>query len=106
MCKKVYLREMCMSQTCCPILITNIIIKSNDIACIPKETLITLLKNPDLDMDDDDIWTSVVQWAVKQSPGLENDPYNWSSEDVNTIKDIIADCIPHIRFFNISHKLI
>jgi len=79
----------------------DIIFKSNDIACLPKETLITLLKNPDLDMNDDDIWTSVVQWAIKQSPGLENDPDNWSSNDINTIKDIIADCIPHIRVFNI-----
>src|SRR6185312_2600090 len=25
---------------------------------------------------------------------------NWSSNDINMVKDIIADCIPHIRFFN------
>ena len=84
----------------------DIIFKSNDIACLPKETLVTLLKNPDLDMNDDDIWMSVVQWAVKQSPGLENNPDDWSADDINTIKDIVADCIPFIRFFNISLKSI
>src|SRR6185312_14088484 len=46
----------------------------------------------------------VVQWAIKQSPELESDPDNWSPNDINTIKDTIADCIPHIRFFNISLK--
>jgi len=82
----------------------DIIFKSNDIACLPKETLITLLKNPDLDMNDDDIWMSVVQWAIKQTLELENDPDNWSPNDINMIKDTIADCIPHIMFFNISLK--
>jgi len=26
---------------------------------------------------------------------LGNDPNNWSSNDTNAIKDIIADCIPY-----------
>src|SRR6185312_129192 len=72
----------------------------------PKETLITLLKNDELVMDEDDVWTSVVEWAIKQVPELElgtrTDPDDWSSNDTNAIKDIIADCIPYIRFFSIS----
>src|SRR6185312_7960308 len=82
----------------------DIIFKSNDLAKVPKETLITLLKSDELSIDEDDIWVSVIQWATKQVPGLElgNDSDAWSSNDINTVKDIIADCIPHIRFFNIS----
>src|SRR6185312_13467522 len=55
-------------------------------------------------MDEDDILMSVIQWATKQVSELElgNDPDDWSSDDLNTVKDIVADCIPHIRFFNIS----
>src|SRR5207253_9270710 len=55
-------------------------------------------------MEEDDIWMSVVQWATKQVHELDlgNDLDNWSSHDINTVKDIIADCIPHIRFFNMS----
>src|SRR6185312_15404161 len=84
----------------------DIIFKSNDLATLSKETLITLLKSEELSMDEDDIWMSVIQWATKQVPELElgNNPNDWSSNDANTIKDIIADCIPYIRFFNISPK--
>src|SRR6185312_3453668 len=82
----------------------DIIFKSNDLATLPKETLITLLKSDELSMDEDDILMSVIQWATKQVSELElgNDPDDWSSDDLNTVKDIVADCIPHIRFFNIS----
>src|SRR6185312_5444607 len=72
-------------------------------ATLPKESLITLLKNDELDIDEDDILTSVIQWATKQVPELElSDINNWSSDDLNTVKETMADCIPHIRFFNIS----
>ena len=84
----------------------DIVFKSNDFATLPKETLINLLKSDDLSMKEDDIWMSVVQWATKQVPELEleNDLDNWSFHDINTVNDIIADCIPHIQFFNISLK--
>src|SRR6185369_13315897 len=82
------------------------IFKSNDLATLPKETLITLLKNDELSMDEVDIWMSVIQWATKQLPELElgTDPDDWSSNVTNTIKDTIADCIPHIRLFSITPK--
>src|SRR6185369_10362623 len=84
----------------------DIIFKSNDLATLPKETLITLVKNDELCMDEDDILISVVQWATKQVPELElgTDPDEWSSNATNTIKDVIADYIPHIRFVSISPK--
>src|SRR6185312_1421924 len=84
----------------------DIIFKSNDLATLPKETLITLLKNDELSMDEDDIWMSVIQWATKQVPELKlgDDIDNWSSNDLDTVKDIIADFIPHIRFVSISPK--
>ena len=82
----------------------DIIFKSNDIALLPKETLITLLKSDELGMDEDDIWISAIQWSIRQVPELRlgNDPNDWSSNDINTVKDIIADFIPHIRFFSIT----
>src|SRR5205085_1279200 len=80
------------------------IFKSNDLVTLPKETLITLLKNDELNMNEDDVWMSVIQWGTKQVPELEleNDLNDWSSNDINRVKDIIADCIPHIRFSGIS----
>jgi len=71
-----------------------------------RRSLVNLLKIDDLSTEEDDIWMSVMQWATKQVPELElgNGLNNWSSHDINTVKDIIADCIPHIRFFNMSPK--
>ena len=48
----------------------DIIFKSNDLATVPKEMLITLFKNDELNMEEDDVWMSVVQWATKQVPEL------------------------------------
>ena len=82
----------------------DIVFKPNAFATLPKETLINLLKSDDLSMEEDDIWMSAVQWATKQVSELElgSDLDDWSSHDINKVKDIIADCIPHIRFFNMS----
>src|SRR6185369_10247007 len=83
-----------------------IIFKSNDLAILPKKTLITLLKSDELSMDEDDILMSVVQWATKQEPELElgDDPNDWSSDDINTVKGSISDCILHVRFSSMSFK--
>src|SRR5207244_1942223 len=59
----------------------DLIFKSNDIASLPKETLITLLKNDELNMNEGDIWLSVVRWAVQQVPNLANEQDGWSSND-------------------------
>ena len=84
----------------------DIILKSNNMADLPKATFINLLKSDELNMDEGDVWMSAVQWAVNQISGLTitDNPINWSATDVNTVKDIIAECIPHIRFFNISSE--
>src|SRR6185312_1268961 len=82
----------------------DVILKSSNMVDIPKATFISLLKNDELNMDEVDIWLSVVQWAINQISGLADNPTNWSSNDVTVVKDIIAECVPHIRFFNISSE--
>ena len=37
---------------------SDIFFKSNNLASLPKETLIALLKSDDLNMDEDDIWSN------------------------------------------------
>src|SRR5438128_9306935 len=82
----------------------DIILKSNDIRNLPKEILITLLKNDELNIDEGELWLSVVQWGIEQVPGLINNPKSWSYNEFTIVKSIISDCIPQIRFFNISNK--
>ena len=82
----------------------EIMFKFDNLANLPKETLITLLKHDELNMKEIDIWTSVIQWATNQVAGLVNDPDSWSSEDVTKVRAIISDCVHHIRFFNITSE--
>jgi hypothetical protein len=83
----------------------DIILKSDNMGDLPKATFISLLKNDELNMDEGDVWMSVVQWAVNQIAGLTDNPTSWSTNDVDAVKDIIAECIPHIRFFNMSAEV-
>ena len=82
----------------------DIIFKTNNILCLPKKTLINLLQNDDLNMKEGDIWMSVIEWAVGQVPGLANNPNNWSADEINTVKGLITDCVPHVRFVDIDHE--
>src|SRR6185312_106452 len=82
----------------------EIILESDDLKSLPKETLITLLKQDELNMEEIDIWTLVIQWTVMQIPGLVNEPNGWTSDNVVEVKAIMSDCIPHIRFLNISSE--
>jgi len=84
----------------------DIILKSDNMADLPKAIFIGLLKNDELNMDEGDVWMSAVQWAINQISGvtITDNPANWSSTDVNAVKNTLAECIPHIRFFNISSE--
>ena len=72
----------------------DIIFKSSSMVDLPKATFISLLKNDELNMDEVDIWLSVIQWAINQISGLSDIPANWSLHDVAAIKDIVAECVP------------
>jgi len=56
----------------------DIILKSNNMADLPKATFINLLKNDELNMDEGDVWMSVIQWAVNQIAGLTDNPTSWT----------------------------
>src|SRR6185295_19847639 len=51
----------------------DIILKSNNIVDLPKATLISLLKNDELNMEEIDIWLSVIQWTTHQISGISDD---------------------------------
>jgi len=82
----------------------EIIFKSDNLVNLPKETLIALLKHDELNMEEIDIWTSVIRWAVMQIPELVNEPNGWTFDDVVKVRAVISDVIPHIRFFNVSSE--
>src|ERR1051325_1788715 len=60
-----------------------------------------LLKRDDLDMDEIEIWESLLKWCFAQQ-NMKNDPANWSKDDITKIERSLHRFIPLIRFYGIE----
>src|SRR6202000_852265 len=66
-----------------------------------KATLLeVLLKRDDLDMDEIEIWESLLKWCFAQQ-NINNDSANWSKDDITKIERSLHRFIPLIRFYDI-----
>ncbi|RIB17217.1 hypothetical protein C2G38_2142697 [Gigaspora rosea] len=53
-------------------------------------------------MEEVKIWNYVIKWGIAQNPGLSSDPEEWSNESILTLKTTLKNCLPLIRYFQIS----
>jgi len=60
-----------------------------------------LLKRDDLNMDEIEIWNSLLKWCFNQQ-NVANDPAKWSKEDITKIERLLHEFIPLIRFYDIE----
>ncbi|GBC10330.1 hypothetical protein RclHR1_09530005 [Rhizophagus clarus] len=49
-------------------------------------------------------WEYVIRWGLAKNPELPSDPTSFSKDDFNTLKKTLQQCIPFIRFRNLSSK--
>src|ERR1044072_5339242 len=80
------------------------IFNSVDSVSIPEKSLITLIQNDNLSISDVQVWEYVLKWGLAQNPELPSDPFNYSKDDFNTLKNTLEPCIPLIRFNNFTSK--
>ncbi|PKY46736.1 hypothetical protein RhiirA4_461689 [Rhizophagus irregularis] len=78
------------------------IFKSLNFASIPEKLLITIIQSDNLQMEEIQVWKHVLKWGLAQNPELSSDPANFSKEDFNTLKNSLHNCIPFIRFYNLT----
>ena len=83
---------------------TNKIFNSSNFSLIPEKLLITLIQNDNLQMDEIQVWEHVIKWGLAQNPELPSDPTSFSKDDFNTLKNTLQQCIPFIRFRNLTSK--
>ena len=50
------------------------------------------------------VWKVVLKWGLGQNPELSSDPTSLSKDDFNTLKNTLQQCIPFIRFYNLTSK--
>ncbi|GET01565.1 BTB/POZ domain-containing protein [Rhizophagus clarus] len=70
---------------------------------LDENIMVQLLKRDDLEMEEIDIWNYLIKWGIFKTNHLkEKDLSNWTKQDFKDLENILHDCIPSIRFFQIS----
>ncbi|RIB19683.1 hypothetical protein C2G38_2141527 [Gigaspora rosea] len=82
----------------------SIIFNSDDFTNLQESTLITLLKNDNLQMGESEIWDKVILWGKANTPDLPSDLKDWTDENFKSLKATLQHCLPHIRYFQILGK--
>ncbi|GBB90462.1 hypothetical protein RclHR1_17420002 [Rhizophagus clarus] len=71
---------------------------------ISEKCLISLIQLDNIQIDNIKVWEHVLKWGIAQNPELPSDLSNYSKEDFNTLKDTLQQCIPFIKFYDLTSK--
>jgi len=80
------------------------IFKSADFNLISEKSLVALIKNDNLKVSSAQVWEHVIKWGLAQNPGLPSYLTSFSNDDFNALKETLQQCIPLIKFYNLSSK--
>src|SRR5436305_5460774 len=61
-----------------------------------------LLKSDDLNIDEIEIWESLLKWCFAQQNMKNDDPAGWNKEDITKIERSLHRLVPLIRFYDIE----
>jgi hypothetical protein len=80
------------------------IFNSLNFSSIPEELLVSLSQRDNLHMSEIQVWENVLKWGLSQNPELPSDPEDLSKDDFNALKNRLQQCIPFIRFYNLTSE--
>jgi hypothetical protein len=80
------------------------IFKSYDFTSITEKSLISLIQHENLQIREVQIWGYVLKWGLAQNPELPSDPARFSKNEFNALKNTLQQCIPSIKFYNLTSK--
>src|SRR2546421_8340521 len=80
------------------------IFKSLNFSSIPEKLLVSIIQNDKLQMSELQVWEHVLKWGLAQNSGLPSDPTSFSDDEFNALKNTLQQCIPFIRFYNLTSK--
>ncbi|CAG8612269.1 10598_t:CDS:2 [Ambispora gerdemannii] len=81
----------------------HMIFKSNDFLSLEESVLVSLLERDDLIMDEIEIWNSIIKWGTGNTLNLPNQPVsNWKPQNFVVLEKTLRQCIPLIRYSDIS----
>ncbi|CAG8632655.1 19657_t:CDS:2, partial [Racocetra persica] len=81
----------------------KVIFDSNDFSKIEEDDLIKLLKSDRLRLEEIEIWEYLIKWGIENTESiLDDDLTEWTQTDFIELEKVLHNCIPHIRFFQLS----
>ena len=80
----------------------KILFNSDNFINLKAPLLELLLKRNDLDLNEIEIWESLLKWCFAQQNMMTNDPTRWSKEDITKVEKTLHRFIPLIRFYDIE----
>ncbi|PKC01056.1 hypothetical protein RhiirA5_504827 [Rhizophagus irregularis] len=81
----------------------KIIFETEEYLKIEESFFIQLLKCDDLKLEEIEIWEYLIKWGIENTNSiLDGDITKWTSTDFINLEKIIHNCIPHIRYFQMS----
>ncbi|RIB12959.1 hypothetical protein C2G38_2041395 [Gigaspora rosea] len=80
----------------------NKIFDSEDFTLLHENALVSLVGRDDLQMEEIMIWNYVIKWGIAQNPDLPTDSKDWTNENFLSLKTTLQNCLPLIRYFQIS----
>jgi hypothetical protein len=69
---------------------------------IPEKLLVSLIRSNNLQMSEIKVWEHVLKWGLAKNPELPSDPTSFSKDEFNTLKNNLQQCIPFIKFYNLT----
>ncbi|RHZ72894.1 hypothetical protein Glove_236g53 [Diversispora epigaea] len=82
----------------------NTIFESENFYTLPEDTLISILKRDDLQLEESKIWEYVIGWGKANNPNLPTNLDKWTSDNFLSLKKVFKECLTHIRYFSFSNE--
>src|SRR5947209_18068118 len=79
----------------------KILFNSDKFINLKAPLLELLLKRDDLNMNEIEIWESLLKWCFAQQ-NMKNDPAKWNKEDITKVERSLYRFVPLIRFYDIE----
>ncbi|RHZ73537.1 hypothetical protein Glove_230g211 [Diversispora epigaea] len=94
-----------LKKFCDNIIVKNpkLIFESNEFTSLHESALVSILERDDLQMIESEIWDYLIKWGTAQNLTLPEKLEEWSAENFTTLKTILQQCLPLIRYFHISN---
>ncbi|RHZ51456.1 hypothetical protein Glove_478g74 [Diversispora epigaea] len=80
------------------------VFESENFHSVTEDSLISILKQDDLQLEESKIWEYVIEWGKAKNPSLPTNLDQWTSDNFLTLKETLKGCLPHIRYFSFSKE--